>query len=339
MVVVKRSLCWLVLGLLAACARDPREIQRFVGQTMGSSYEVKFVGPQSVDAVRKVVEKELAAEDLAFSKWREDSEISRCNRQASTAPFVVSERFAKVLQQALELAAATDGAFDPTVQPLLAIYRKAKQDPAHHLDEQELQAARDRVDYRRVSVRDGAVHKARADVQLDLDGLVAGACADAIAAELDALGVPAFYLEITGEVFCRGEKAPGVPWVIGVIDPTSDAQGETDTVSELPLRDRSLCTSGDYRNGLVADGKFFHHVFDPRTGRSTDHGVVSVSVLADRAVVADGLGTALMVLGPEAGAKLLPTLKQHGALQALFLVANGDGSLRRVEVGWPAAAR
>lgn len=305
---------------------------------MGSSYEVKFVGPQSVDAVRKVVEKELAAVDLAFSKWREDSEISRCNRQASTAPFAVSERFAKVLQQALELAGATDGAFDPTVQPLLAIYRKAKQDPAHHLDEQELQAARERVDYRRVSVRDGAVHRARVDVQLDLDGLVAGACADAIAAELDALGVPAFYLEITGEVFCRGEKAPGVPWVIGVIDPTSDAQGETDTVSELPLRDRSLCTSGDYRNGLVADGKFFHHVFDPRTGRSTDHGVVSVSVLADRAVVADGLGTALMVLGPEAGAKLLPELKQYGALQALFLVANGDGSLRRVEVGWPAAA-
>ncbi len=306
---------------------------------MGSTYEVKFFGPESAASVRTVVEQELAAFDLAFSKWRQDSEISRCNRETSTAAFPVSERFGKVLQLALDLAAATDGAFDPTVQPLLELYRRAKKDPEHRLDEAALDAARERVDFRRVTFRDGAVHKARADVQLDLDGLVAGACADAIAARLDAMGVKAFYLEITGEVFCRGEKAAGVPWIIGVVDPTTDGAGEEQTVSELPLRDRSLCTSGDYRNAMVVNGKLVHHVFDPRTGRSAEHGVVSVSVLANRAAVADGLGTALMVLGDEVGAKLLPKLGQYGPLQALFLVANAAGELRRVEVGWPAASR
>ena len=313
--------------------------QRFGGATMGSTYEVKFFGAQPAAAVRAVVEEELAACDLAFSKWRPDSEISRLNQTAGTAPFPVSARFAKVLELALELAAATGGAFDPTVQPLAEVYRRAKKDPAHRLDEAELDAAKRRVDFRRVSVRDGAVHRAQADVQLDLDGLVAGACADAIAVRLEALGVKSFYLEITGEVFCRGEKAPGVPWIIGVVDPTSDGGGEEATVSELPLRDRALCTSGDYRNAMVANGKLVHHVFDPRTGRSADHGVVSVSVLADSAAVADALGTALMVLGDEAGAQVLGKLTGYGTLQALFLVANAEGVLRRVEVGWPAAGR
>lgn len=312
---------------------------RFGGPTMGSTYEVKFFGVQPMAAVRAVVEEELAACDLAFSKWRRDSEISRLNQTAGTAPFPVSARFAKVLQQALDLAAATGGAFDPTVQPLVEVYRRAKKDPAHRFDEAELDAAKRRVDFRRVSVRDGAVHRSRDDLQLDLDGLAAGACADSIAARLDTLGVKSFYLEITGEVFCRGEKAPGVPWIIGVVDPTSDGSGAEETVSELPLRDRALCTSGDYRNAMVANGKLVHHVFDPRTGRSADHGVVSVSVLADSAAVADALGTALMVLGDEVGAQVLGKLTGYGKLQALFLVANAEGVLRRVEVGWPAAGR
>ena len=83
--------------------------QRFGGPTMGSTYEVKFFGAQPVAAVRAVVEEELAACDLAFSKWRPDSEISRLNQTAGTAPFPVSARFAKVLQQALDMAAATGG--------------------------------------------------------------------------------------------------------------------------------------------------------------------------------------------------------------------------------------
>lgn len=326
------------VGLLAvACTNAGPEIHRFGGPTMGSTYEVKYVGGQPVASVRAVVEAELAAFDLAFSKWRDDSEISRCNRHQSTAPFPVSERFAAVLQQALDLAVATGGAFDPTVQPLCEVYRAAKQDPEHRLDEAALAAAKARVDHRAVAVRGGAVEKARADVELDLDGIVAGACADAIAARLDALGVPAFYLEITGEVFCRGEKAPGAPWIIGVVDPAADAVGEVDTVRELPLRDRALCTSGDYRNGFLVGGKRIHHVFDPRTGRSADHGVVSVSVLAASAAVADGLGTALLAMGDVEGSKLLPKLGQYGELGVLFLVAEPGGqALRAVEQGWPA---
>lgn len=319
----------------AGCGGPEPVLQQFGGPTMGSTYEVKFVAGVPASQVRAVVEDELAAFDACFSNWRTDSEIARFNRHASTAPFPVSPRFLAVLQQALDVAALTEGAFDPTVKPLSDLYRAAKADPRHRFDEALAAAARTRVGYRGIAVHDGAVQKQRPDVQLDLDGIVAGACADAIAARLDALGVPAFYLQITGEVFCRGEKAPGVPWRIGVVDPASDSAGGETPIRTLPLRDRALCTSGDYRNAIVADGRVMNHVFDPRTGRSVDHGVVSVSVLSRSAGLADALGTAFMVLGEQATARLLPGLRQRHELGVLFLIAADDGSLRESEMQWP----
>ncbi|HEU4418302.1 MAG TPA: FAD:protein FMN transferase [Planctomycetota bacterium] len=319
--------------LLAACGAEAAEVHRFGGPTMGSTYEVKFVGAVPLSRVREVVDVELAAFDLAFSNWREDSEIARCNRHASTAPFAASARFLAVLQQALDVAAATEGAFDPTVKPLSDLYRKAKQDPQHRFDECAAAAACERIGYRHVEVRDGAVHKKRPDVELDLDGIVAGACVDAIAQRLDALGVEAFYLQVTGEVYCRGEKAPGVPWQIGVVDPASEPAVEA-PIRTLPLRDRALCTSGGYRNAVLANQRVLHHIFDPRTGRSAGRGVVSVAVLADSAALADALGTAFVVLGEKETTRLLPTLRRHAVIGVLLLLGGEDG-LSEVEVAWP----
>lgn len=320
--------------LLAACGAEVRQVHRFGGPTMGSTYEVKFVGAVPLSRVREVVDAELAQFDLAFSNWREDSEIARCNRHASTAPFAASARFLAVLQQALDVAAATEGAFDPTVKPLSDLYRKAKQDPRHRFDERAAAAACERVGYRNVEVRGGAVHKKRPDVELDLDGIVAGACVDAIAQRLDALGVEAFYLQVTGEVYCRGEKAPGVPWQIGVVDPASDGTGVEESIRTLPLRDRALCTSGGYRNAVLANQRVLHHIFDPRTGRSASRGVVSVAVLADSAALADALGTAFVVIGEKETTRLLPALRRHAEIGVLLLLAGEDG-LSEVEVAWP----
>lgn len=136
---IRCALCSLPL-LLACSAPAPHAaspVRSFGGRTMGSTYEVEFTGSVPLDDVRREVEAELDAFDATFSKWREDSETSRCNRHASTAPFPASERFCAVLQSALDVAAATGGAFDPTVEPLVAVYRRCKQDPEHRLDETE----------------------------------------------------------------------------------------------------------------------------------------------------------------------------------------------------------
>lgn len=313
-------------------------VHRFGGPTMGSTYEVKFVGMAAVADVQKLVEDELAAFDLAFSQWRNDSEIARVNAHASVEPLPLSPRFAAVLQDALVVAAATDGAFDPTVKPLSDLYRAAKKS-GQPIAEEAMAAARARVGYRNVQVRDGALSKARPEVQLDLDGLVAGAACDVIAAKLQQLGVGAFYLEITGEVLCRGEKAPGQPWRIGVVDPRADVVGDDEPLRVLALRDASLCTSGDYRNRTLVGGKLLHHVFDPRTGSNPEHRIVSASVLAERAAMADAFGTAFLVLGADGVKAIWPQLAAFGVRGALLLGVDAAGELQSTEFAWPKEER
>lgn len=333
---------WCALLLVGACGDASARgsgpvVHAFGGATMGSTYEVKFVGDVPLERVRAVVEAELAAFDATFSNWRDDSEIVRINRADGTAPLPVSARFAAVLRQALAVAAATDGAFDPTVKPMVDVYRALKRDPKKGIDAAAMAAAHARVGFRAIELRGDALIRARPDVELDLDGIVAGACADAIAAQLTELGVPAFYLQITGEVLCRGEKAPGLPWRIGVVDPAADVTGSDVPARTLPLRDRALCTSGDYRNAVVVDGKVLHHVLDPRTGRNPDHDVVSASVLAPSCAIADAVGTAVMVLGYDGVRRLWPRLRELGAEGALLLLPGDEpGSWRQLELDWPA---
>lgn len=321
-------------GALVACGGEP-VVHEFGGPTMGSSYVVKYVAPAPLSAVPAAVAEELAAVDAAFSNWRPDSEIARANAHLSTAPLPLSPRFAAVLQLALAMAKVTDGAFDPTVKPLSDIYRAAKRDPQHLLDAAALAAAKECVGWQLVAVRDGALVKARPDVQLDLDGIAAGAACDSIAARLQALGVGDFYLEVTGEVLCRGRKPGGEPWRVGVVDPTADQMGEETAIRALPLRDRALCTSGDYRNAIVVDGARFHHVFDPRTGVNPTTDVVSASVLADSAAVADALGTAFLVLGADGAQAIWPRLDAHGVRGALLLSPGPDGAVKQFEIAWP----
>lgn len=339
----RANVCLVVL-LLAACRREPvgpaagGVISEFSGETMGSTYEVKLSGPAPVADCIAATNEELAAFDLAFSSWREDSEIRRVNAHRSTEPIAVSERFASVLATALEVAAATDGAFDPTVKPLSELYRRARRDPDRGLADEELLAARERVSFRLVSLRDGMLSKARPDVEVDLDGLVAGAAADALARRFDALGVRSFYIQITGEVYCRGRKSGGEPWRIGVEDPRSGWDGKEQAVRTVALTDRALCTSGDYRNVTVVAGRVVHHVFDPRTARNPEHAIVSASVLADTCAVADALGTALMVMGDEETRRRWPRLQALGARGALLLRA-AAGGFESVEIDWPADVR
>ncbi|MFK7742165.1 MAG: FAD:protein FMN transferase [Planctomycetota bacterium] len=336
MIRTKRAAAWISAAILfASCQQEPLAIRAFAGPTMGSSYEVKFAARLPLAEVRSIVTSELRAFDLAFSNWRDDSEIARLNAIRSTEPLALTPRFAEVLTEALKVAAATDGAFDPTLKPLSTLYRRAKDGEPEALARASVDAACQRVGYQLVRVVDGKLIKKRADVELDLDGIVAGAAADAIGARLRKAGVMSYYLQITGEVLCHGRKPNGDAWRIGVVDPDSDRLGGDRAVRSLPLQDRSLCSSGDYRNAVIVEGRVVHHVFDPRTGRNPEHTVVSASVLADRCAVADAVGTALMVAGDAEVEALYAKLVPLGVHGLLLLKPGEEKRWQQVEVQWP----
>lgn len=329
-----------LLGVLCGCSEQDRQekasaLHELRGPTMGSGYQLKWHGKADPAQVKAAVEALLAAADKAFSNWRPDSEIAAFNAHRSTAPFPATAMLQDGVRLGLQLAAATSGAFDPTVKPLSQLYRQSKKDQAT-IDESQLQAALAQVGHGRLSVQDGALHKQEPWLQIDLDGVVAGLCADQLAPQLADLGVDGFMLDITGEVLCRGRRPDGQPWRIGIVDPEQPEVGREGAVTVVPLLDRALCTSGSYRNFTVVDGKAVTHVFDPRTGRNPGHGVVSVSVLARSCALADGLATALMVLGPTGAPAALQAIGETDAA-AWFVVASADGSLESLRVGWPEA--
>jgi len=330
-----RFVACTVLLLAASCAPGAADMQQVGGETMGSSWSLKYFAPVATAQVRALVEQELAVVDRTFSRWREDSEIVRVNAMRATEPIAVSEPMAAALGLALELARRTGGAFDPTVGPVTELYRKARKSGA--LDGEAVARALPHVGWQKLAWEDGRLRKLDPDLQLDLDGIVAGMVADSIAVRLEQAGVRSFFLDVTGEILVRGAKPDGTPWRAGIVDPERAEPGAEGAVASLSMGDMALCTSGSYRNHLDAGAAVVHHIFDPRTGANAAHRTVSATVLARSAALADGLGTALMVTGPDGAEALLEGWSGEPRLAALLLVAREDGTLQALRVNWPKA--
>ena len=345
------TLLFALCPLFAGCggAAEAATLQVLSGETMGSTFELKWHG-QNADAVEELLREELGAADATFSLWRPDSEIVRFNRCAGGEPFVASERLREAVALGLQLAEWSEGAFDPTCGPLTELYRRHREggdDSA--LDPTAWAEALALVGYQGLRIDGETLVKDRDGMRIDLDALVAGLLVDRLGRLLRDAEVEGFMLEITGEVLCSGRKPDGSLWRIGIVDPERSDPLRERAVITVPLRDRALCTSGSYRNFTIVDGQLRTHVWDPRTGETPDHGVISASVLSGSCALADGLATALMVVGPEDAPALLARAGKDEQVGAWLVTVEvpeesrvqglevPDPVLRGQGVNWPEA--
>jgi thiamine biosynthesis lipoprotein len=155
--------------------------------------------------------------------------------------------------------------------------------------------------------------KKKASISLDLGSIAKGYAVDKIAELLEQNGIKNFLVEIGGEGYAAGIRKDGKPWKIGINTPRPHAPPDQ-VYKAIAIKDKAFATSGDYRTFFEADGKRYSHIIDPRTGYPVDNGVVSVSVIADTCTFADGLATALMVMGPEKGLALVDRLNHVESL-------------------------
>jgi thiamine biosynthesis lipoprotein len=313
-----------MLACLLAAAPGGAATLRLGGATMGTTWSVVAArAPAALDArrVRAAIERTLARVDREASTWRADSELSRFNDGPSTAWSPVSAGLATVVGEALRTSRLSGGAFDPTVAPLVDLWgfgptAGARRRPAAAA----IRAARARIGFAHLAVRTTppALRKDRPDLRVDLSAVAKGFAADRVAAGLAALGAHDVLVEIGGELRARGRNPDGAPWAVAVQRPTG-ATGAASAV--LRLTDGGIATSGDYRNHFDEQGHRYGHVIDPRTGEPVTHALASVTVVAASAMRADALATALLVLGPEAGA----ALARRDGLAALFITRQPDG--------------
>jgi thiamine biosynthesis lipoprotein len=303
---------------------DPAQVSTFSGPTMGTVFTVKVVDGIEDEAAEERVSRAilgaLDAVDRSMSTWREDSEIIAFNRAAADEVFPVSEMLAMVVERALFVAGRSGGAFDPTVGPLVRAWGFGAEGLATPPTEDVLQDIQGRIGWRLVSLdraRPGLVKSARG-VELDLSAIAKGFAVDRVFAVLRDLGHRNVMVEIGGEVRTGGQAPSGGPWRIGVETP-GGVPGAVSQVVELS--DRSMATSGDYRNYREVDGQRLSHTIDPRQGHPIRHGLASVTVIHESCMEADAWATALTVLGPEDGMALAEEL----GLAAYFIIRSDEG--------------
>ncbi len=293
----------LLALVLAGCHRPPATPKlAFSGVTMGTSYHIKLAELPpglTVANLQHEVDQRLETIERQMSTYRADSELSRFNRCEGSEWFPVSADTALVVTTALEVGQQTDGLFDVTVGPLVNLWGfgpPARRDTVPTVE--QLAAARERVGQQYLQSRQTppALRKLRPGVYVDLSAIAKGFAVDQVAQVCDRHHLADYLVEIGGEVRASGHRPDGSWWRIGIEQPLDGARAIGRVVE---LDDRSLATSGDYRNFFAADGQRYSHEIDPRTGRPVTHSLASVSVLADHCMRADALATALMIMGPD----------------------------------------
>ena len=311
----------------AACTaetdREPN-LHIFDGATMGTTYAVRTVTVDIWEQARRdqvgaLIQATLDEVESNMSHYDPSSELSRFNQTRATEPFQVSSATFDVVRHARELSEITGGALDVTVGPLVTAWGFGPVEPDRlPPDPGRLSRLRAQVGYAKLELDAGSSTLRKTDpaLECDLSAVAKGYGVDRVATALTAAGVTRFMVEVGGEIVAAGLNQLDRPWRIGIERPT--AEGGIERV--VPLRDRAMATSGDYHNTREIEGRLFSHTIDPRTGRPVEHRLASVSVIADRCVVADGLATALAVLGPDDGYALAV---EHG-WAALFLIRMDD---------------
>ena len=304
------------------------------GETMGSTYRLTLPTlDSSASKLKARVDALLLGINAQMSTYQADSELSRLNANASHDWLAVSVELFTVLKAAQAVSAATDGAFDITVGPLVNLWGFGPQVPlAQPPAAEALAVARARVGYRQLELADGPprVRKARADLALDLSAIAKGYTVDQVATLVESEGLHDYLIDIGGELRARGRNAQGAPWQVGVALPVAD-QDEVERV--FSLTDSGLATSGDYRNFFDYHGRRYSHEIDPATGEPLQNDVASVTVLHPSCMLADAYATALMVMGAQRGVAL--ATRQH--FEVLFLVREAGGFTALATPGFPAS--
>ncbi len=297
-----------VLFLSACSGEESPKVLRLSGDTMGTTYNITAVGvPDDVTeaSLSENVDTVLADVNAKMSNWDPQSEVSRFNASGDTAPIEVSEDFVTVMRAANRVHALSDGKFDVTLGPLIELWGFGPRKPEDPVPaDADIEEALKTVGQSTVLTLDAeaaTLAKASPAVGINLSAIAKGFGIDAVAAQLRDQGIENYMVEIGGDLVTAGRNAKGEAWSIGIEKPEP---GEKTLELVVPLEDKGLATSGDYRNFIEHDGVRYSHIIDPVTGRPITHWTTSASVIADSAMMADAWATAMLVLGAERGLEI-----------------------------------
>lgn len=308
---------------IASCSKTEPKLIRIQGQTMGTYYQVTYVldAEQQNDKqfseqdVQIEINKRLELVNDLMSTYRPNSELSRFNKAEKSMQ--ISEAMSDVVEAALVLFEKTEGAYDVTVGPLVNLWgfgpdKRPDKVPSEVLINEKMKI----VGSQYLSLDGNILNKSIPELNVDLASIAKGYGVDFIAEYFHEIGIDNYLVDIGGELRAHGVKPKGEAWKLAIERPVAGQNVQR----VIQIGNNSVATSGDYRNYFEEEGVRYSHTIDPKTGKPISHKLVSVTVIDNSCMLADGYATAITVLGPKAGLEF--SQEQH--LPVFLLVKEGD---------------
>jgi len=290
------------------------------GKTMGTTYNVTYLDEESRD-LQTSIDSLLVVFNQSLSTYIPDSELSRFN-QGDTLDFNLPYLL-PVLEASKKVYENTNGAFDPTIGPLVNIWGFGPGGPELK-DSVDIKNLLTIVGFTKIEFDQKQLRKKVPGIYLDFSAIAKGYGSDVVADFLKNKSISNFLVEIGGELVANGVNEKGELWKVGV-NRHEESANASDLISIIALQDRGMATSGNYRNYYVQDSVKISHTINPETGYPVNHTLLSATVLAADCMTADAYATALMVMGKDKAIALDSTLSE---IEMFLIYDDGMGGFK-----------
>ena len=326
MMTLANRLAFSLILLIFSCSSPQKEIVSIKGNTMGTTYNVKFLpitnNPIEIEENYIIIEKILKDINQQMSTYIPSSEISTFNQLQSTDWFKISEDFSNVLKKSFNYYEMSDGYYDVTVMPLVNLWGFGPEifesPPTQALiDSVMIFIGQDLIELENQKIR-----KKDPRVQIDLSSIAKGYAVDKIFNTLNKY--EDLFIEIGGEIRTRSKNKD---WKIGINTP-SITNFENDIELVITLNNLSIATSGNYRNFYIIDDKFYHHEINPKTGYPISSNLGSISIISDKSCLdADGLSTMFYTIEKDLVSDMVENLDN---IESVSIIVNSDKTFTKV---------
>lgn len=304
--------------------RAQQEPVKFGGNAQGSTYHITYFDSQKRN-FQPEIEKILKDFDKSVSTYIPTSIISRINSNQKNV--IVDKYFIACFNKAKEVWKNTDGAFDPTVYPLVNAWgfgpgKKQK------IEKSKIDSILKFVGLNLIELKGNKIIKKDPRVALDFNAFAQGYAVDVVSEFLNTKNINSYIVEIGGEVYARGKKPNGNNWTIGIEKPIDNKEGSNPLKAIVKLENLAIATSGNYRRFIIEDGVKYAHHLDPKTGYPTKNNLLSASIFAKECISSDANATGVLVMGLE---KAKEFLMIHTELQAYLIYSDDKGNYQVYE--------